>query len=62
VRIQSVGIPETHSSDGDGTPPRLLLRAPTLADAGNVAAFAASGQAAPITGTAINITGGAEVD
>jgi enoyl-[acyl-carrier-protein] reductase (NADH) len=35
---------------------------PTLADVGNVAAFAASEQAAAITGTAINITSGAEVD
>jgi enoyl-[acyl-carrier-protein] reductase (NADH) len=40
----------------------LLERAPTLADVGNVAAFAASEQAAAITGTAINITSGAEVD
>ncbi len=63
VTIQSVGIPETHASNGDdGTPPRLLERAPTLADVGNVAAFAASDWAAPITGTAINITSGAEVD
>jgi 3-oxoacyl-[acyl-carrier protein] reductase len=62
VTIQSVGIPETHTSDGDGTPPRLLERAPTLADVGNVAAFAASDHAAAITATAINITCGAEVD
>src|SRR6266540_3688183 len=64
VTIQSVGIPESHSSDGDGdgTPPRLLERAPTLADVGNVAAFAASDHAAAITATAINITCGAEVD
>src|SRR6266540_585842 len=49
VTIQSVGIPETHASNGDdGTPPRLLERAPTLADVGNVAAFAASDWAAPI--------------
>jgi 3-oxoacyl-[acyl-carrier protein] reductase len=64
VTIQSVGIPETHGSngDGDGTPPRLLKSAPTLADVGNVAAFAASENAAAITATAINITCGAEVD
>jgi NAD(P)-dependent dehydrogenase (short-subunit alcohol dehydrogenase family) len=64
LTIQSVGIPESHPSDGDGesTPLRLLERAPTLADVGNVAAFAASEQAAAITGTAINITSGAEVD
>jgi NAD(P)-dependent dehydrogenase (short-subunit alcohol dehydrogenase family) len=63
VTIQSVGIPETHSSNGDDeTPPRLLERAPTLADVGNVAVFAASDQAAAITATAINMTCGAEVD
>ena len=64
VTLQSVGIPESHASngDGDGTPPRLLERAPMLADVGNVAAFAASDHAAPITATAINITCGAEVD
>jgi 3-oxoacyl-[acyl-carrier protein] reductase len=63
LTIQSVGIPETHGSDGgDGTPPRLLERAPTLADVGHVAAFAASEHAAAITATAINITSGAEVD
>ena len=62
LTLQSVGIPESHSSDGDGTPPRLLERAPTLADVGNVAAFAASDHAAAITATAINITCGAEID
>jgi enoyl-[acyl-carrier-protein] reductase (NADH) len=64
VTIQSVGIPETHSSNGDDdeTPPRLLERAPTLADVGNVAVFAAADQAAAITATAINMTCGAEVD
>jgi 3-oxoacyl-[acyl-carrier protein] reductase len=64
VTLQSVGIPESHAPDGEGndTPPRLLERAPTLADVGNVAAFAASDHAAAITATAINITCGAEVD
>jgi NAD(P)-dependent dehydrogenase (short-subunit alcohol dehydrogenase family) len=64
LTLQSVGIPETHSSDGDGdgSPPRLLDRAPTLGDVGNVAAFAASNHAAAITATAINITCGAEVN
>jgi 3-oxoacyl-[acyl-carrier protein] reductase len=64
VTLQSVGIPESHASDGQGddTPPRLLARAPTLADVGNVAAFAASDHAAAITATAINISCGAEVD
>jgi 3-oxoacyl-[acyl-carrier protein] reductase len=64
LTLQSVGIPETHTAhdEGDDTPPRLLARAPTLADVGNVAAFAASDHAAAITATAINITCGAEVD
>ena len=62
VTLQSVGVPESHASNGDGTPPRLLERAPTLADVGNVAAFAASDHAAAITATSINITCGAEVD
>jgi 3-oxoacyl-[acyl-carrier protein] reductase len=62
LTIQSVGIPETHGSDADETPPRLLRRAPTLADVANAAVFAASDRAAAITATAINITSGAEVD
>lgn len=64
VTLQSVGIPESHAPDGEDndTPPRLLERAPTLADVGNVAAFAASDHAAAITATAINITCGAEID
>lgn len=62
VTLQSVGIPESHESGDDGTPPRLLERAPTLADVGNAAVFAASEKAAGITGTAINLTSGAEVD
>jgi hypothetical protein len=40
----------------------MLERAATLADVGNVAAFAASDHASIITGTAINITGGTVVD
>ena len=46
----------------DGTPPRLLERAPTLTDVGNASGFAASDQAAAITATAINLTCGAEID
>jgi len=61
LTIQSVGIPGGNGGD-DGTPPRMLERAPTLADVGTVAAFAASDHAAAITATAINITSGAEVD
>ena len=37
----------------------MLGRAATLEDVANVAAFAASDRASMITGTAINITGGA---
>jgi NAD(P)-dependent dehydrogenase (short-subunit alcohol dehydrogenase family) len=40
----------------------LLGRAATLADVGNVAAFAASDKAASITATQINITCGTQVD
>jgi enoyl-[acyl-carrier-protein] reductase (NADH) len=40
----------------------MLKRAATLEDVGNVAAFAASDQARMITATAINITGGSQVD
>jgi NAD(P)-dependent dehydrogenase (short-subunit alcohol dehydrogenase family) len=37
---------------------RMLRRSPTLAQVADVAAFLASGQAAAITGTFINVTGG----
>jgi enoyl-[acyl-carrier-protein] reductase (NADH) len=40
----------------------LLKRAATLADVGNVAVFAASDWARTMTATALNITGGAQVD
>jgi 3-oxoacyl-[acyl-carrier protein] reductase len=40
----------------------MLGRAASLADVGNVAAFAASDHARTITGTAINITAGTFVD
>jgi hypothetical protein len=43
-------------------PATLLNRAATLADVGNVAAFAASDQARTITSTEINISYGAIVD
>jgi 3-oxoacyl-[acyl-carrier protein] reductase len=62
VTIQSVGIADSHGSGEDATPQRLLAHAPTLADVGNVAVFAASDHAAAVTATAINITCGAEVD
>ncbi len=66
VTLQTGGIPETlpEGFDGreaiiDGITGRTMLgRAATLADVGNVAAFAASDQARSITGTSINITCG----
>jgi len=66
VTLQTGGIPETlpEGFDGreaiiDGITGRTMLgRAATLADVGNVAAFAASDQARTITGTSINITCG----
>ena len=66
VTLQTGGIRETLPQDFDGrqsitdkTVGRTMLgRAATLADVGNVAAFAASDQARTITASAINITCG----
>jgi 3-oxoacyl-[acyl-carrier protein] reductase len=66
VTLQTGGIPETLPEDfggrqliTDGIVGRTMLgRAATLADVGNVAAFAASDQARTITASAINITCG----
>jgi 3-oxoacyl-[acyl-carrier protein] reductase len=69
LTLQTGGIPETLPED---LPPRqaiadsivartMLGRAATLADVGNVAAFAASDYAASMTGTALNITCGSVV-
>jgi NAD(P)-dependent dehydrogenase (short-subunit alcohol dehydrogenase family) len=71
VTLQTGGVPESIPADFD---PRrravitssieertMLKRAATLEDVGNVAVFAASDQARAITGSAINITAGAEV-
>ena len=44
------------------TAPTMLKRTATLAEVGNVAAFASSALAAPLTATAINITCGATAD
>jgi 3-oxoacyl-[acyl-carrier protein] reductase len=56
LTIQSTGI-------GDSLAGRTMLgRAPALEDVGNVAAFAASDRARAMTATALNITGGDEVD
>ncbi len=70
VTLQTGGIPETlpEGFDGreaiiDGITGRTMLgRAATLADVGNVAAFAASDQARTITATSINITCGSVAD
>lgn len=70
LTLQTGGIPETIP---EGTPGRaeivrgigeqaMLQRAATLADVGNVAAFAASDRARSMTATAFNISCGAIVD
>ena len=66
VTLQTGGIPQTLPRDFDGRQSitdgivgrTMLGRAATLADVGNVAAFAASDQARTITASAINITCG----
>lgn len=70
VTLQTGGVPESIPESFAGREAitedivgrTMLKRAATLADVGDVAAFAASDQASMITGTAINITGGAVVD
>jgi NAD(P)-dependent dehydrogenase (short-subunit alcohol dehydrogenase family) len=69
IGLQSAGIAETLGDDTDReaitgaiVEGNMLKRAPTLTDVGNIAAFAASDRAAALTGTAINVTSGAEVD
>ena len=67
--LQTGGIPESIPDDLDWrqavtdsiVEKTMLGRAATLADVGNVAAFAASDRAAAITGSAINITCGSVV-
>jgi NAD(P)-dependent dehydrogenase (short-subunit alcohol dehydrogenase family) len=70
LTLKTGGVPETIPPDfaareaitqgiTEGT---LLKRAATLADVGNVAAWAASDQARMITSTEVNISGGAIVD
>jgi 3-oxoacyl-[acyl-carrier protein] reductase len=66
VTLQTGGIPQTLPARFEGrqaladaiAAQTMLGRPATLADVGNVAAFAASGRAASITGAAINITCG----
>jgi enoyl-[acyl-carrier-protein] reductase (NADH) len=70
LTLQTGGIPEVLPKDFEGREAitadivgrTMLGRAATLEDVGNVAAFAASDLARSMTGTAINITGGSEVD
>ena len=70
VTLQTAGVPESipegfagrEAITEDITGLTMLKRAATLADVGNVAAFAASDRASMITGTAINMTGGTVVD
>lgn len=70
VTLQTGGIVEVLPEDFAGRQEivdsivarTMLGRGATLADVGNVAAFAASDQASTITGSAINITCGAVVD
>jgi NAD(P)-dependent dehydrogenase (short-subunit alcohol dehydrogenase family) len=70
LTLQSAGIPESLPVDFEGRDAitegteagALLGRAATLADVGNVAAFAASDSARSMTATALNITCGAFVD
>ena len=70
VTLQTAGVPDSipegfagrQAITEDIVGRTMLRRAATLADVGNLAAFAASDQASMITGTAINITGGAVVD
>ena len=69
VTLQTAGIPESLPETFDGREEivasieklTLLGRAATLRDVGDVAAFAASDLARSITGSAINITCGAEI-
>jgi NAD(P)-dependent dehydrogenase (short-subunit alcohol dehydrogenase family) len=70
VTLQTGGIPESIPEGFEGREAitkeieegTMLKRAATLDDVGNVAAFAASDQARPITASAINITCGSVVD
>jgi 3-oxoacyl-[acyl-carrier protein] reductase len=68
VTLHSGGVPETTREDWREAITQsfidssMLKRAETLEDVGNVAAFAASDLARTMTGTAINITCGREVD
>lgn len=70
VTLQTGGIVDSLPEDFQGREAitkeierrTMLKRAATLEDVGNVAAFAASDLARTMTATALNITGGAQVD
>ncbi|TWP50648.1 SDR family oxidoreductase [Lentzea tibetensis] len=70
VTLRTSGVPETLGADFLEreaierliVDPTLLGRAATLEDVGNVAVFAASDWARTLTGTAINMTCGADLD
>ena len=68
VTLESGGVPETTREDWREAITRtfidssMLKRAETLEDVGNVAAFAASDLARPMTATAINVTCGRVAD
>ena len=69
ITIQTGGVPESIPDDFAGkdaivrslVAPTLLGRTASLEDVGNVAAFAASDWARTMTGSALNITCGAEI-
>jgi NAD(P)-dependent dehydrogenase (short-subunit alcohol dehydrogenase family) len=70
LTLQTGGVPETIPEGFEGRAEivagivgsTVLGRAATFDDVGNVAAFAASDWARTMTGTALNITAGAEID
>jgi NAD(P)-dependent dehydrogenase (short-subunit alcohol dehydrogenase family) len=69
VTLKSAGVPEVIPADFpnrekiiEGLPPTLVGRHATLADVGDVAAFAASDKARTLTATAVNISCGAMMD
>lgn len=70
LTLQTGGVPESIPEGMPGLEPiiedivgrTMLKRAATLADVGNVAAFAASDMARSMTATVLNITCGSEID
>jgi 3-oxoacyl-[acyl-carrier protein] reductase len=70
LTLQTGGVPDTIPAGVEGRAEivdsivgsTVLGRAASLEDVGNVAAFAASDWARTMTGTALNISGGAEID